>query len=577
MPLNPPTAVAAGTATSRQTLADSRSRLGSERHHGSSPIAAPRDRTIKLALAARGVVYGDIGTSPLYAVRECFNGPHAIVLNDTSILGVASLILWSLTVVVSVKYVGLILKADNRGEGGIFALLGLILGQAKHLRPRLRSAVITGGIFGAALLYGDGVITPAISVLSAIEGLEVATKAAKPVVVPLTCLVIVTLFALQQRGTSGIGRVFGPVMVVWFITIAALGSWEILQAPRILLAANPWYAWEFFRVNQLHGFVVLGAVVLCITGGEALYADLGHFGHKAIRITWLGLACPALMLNYFGQCALLLDHPDAGLNPFYALVPTAALYPMVLLSTVATVIASQALISGAFSLTQQAIHLGFSPRVHIVHTSAEVKGQIYIPVVNYALMFACLLLVLVFQESSGLAGAYGLAVTATMGLTSALYLVAAIHVWRWPLWKALPPVAVFLLFDLAYFGANLFKLFDGGWITLFVAMAVTVVFTSWRKGREELKQVLAAGMPTLDDFLSDLKKHPQTRVPGTAVFMTISCDGTPSTLLHHLKHNQVLHEHVVLLTIRAADTPAVADSDRLRIEHLPGGFYRLVA
>jgi KUP system potassium uptake protein len=366
-------------------------------------------------------------------------------------------------------------------------------------------------------------------------------------------------------------------MVLWFVTIAALGGREILQTPRILAAVNPVYAWKFFMVNGLHGFVVLGAVVLCITGGEALYADLGHFGLKAIRVTWLGLACPALLLNYFGQCALLLDHPDAGANPFYALVPPVALYPMVALATVATVIASQALISGAFSLTQQAIHLGFSPRVHIVHTSAEVKGQIYIPGVNYALMFACLWLVLAFQESSGLAGAYGLAVTATMGLTSALYLVAAVYVWRWPLWKALPPVAVFLIFDLSYFGANLFKLFDGGWITLAIAMAVTVVFTSWRKGREELKQVLAAGMPTLDDFLADLQKHPQTRVPGTAVFMTISSDGTPSTLLHHLKHTQVLHEHVVLLTIRAADTPAVADSDRLRIEHLSGGFYRLVA
>jgi KUP system potassium uptake protein len=540
------------------------------------PTAQPHEKTAALALGALGIVYGDIGTSPLYAVRECFNGAHAVELNDINLFGVASLIFWSLTIVVSIKYVGFILKADNRGEGGIFALLGLILGSQRRLRPRLRSAIVAGGIFGAALLYGDGIITPSISVLSAIEGLEVATRAAKPFIVPLTCIVLVALFVLQKRGTSGIGRVFGPVMVLWFLTIAALGSWEILQSPRILRALNPWHAWEFFSVNHLHGFVVLGSVVLCITGGEALYADLGHFGRRAIRITWLGLACPALLLNYFGQCALLLDHPEAGFHPFYGLVPSPALYPMVALSTVATVIASQALISGAFSLTQQAIHLGLCPRVHIVHTSAEVKGQIYIPGVNYALMIACLVLVLSFRESSRLAGAYGLAVTATMGLTSALYLAAAILVWRWPLWKALPPVALFLLFDASYFSANLFKLFDGGWITLLVALLVTTVFTSWRKGREELgRQLLADPLP-LEVFLADIERHPLTRVRGTAVFMTISLEGTPPTLLHHVKHIHTLHEHVVLLTIQAADTPAVANADRLRIEHLSAGFYRLV-
>jgi len=530
-----------------------------------------------VALGALGVVYGDIGTSPLYAVRECFSGLHAVDMTDVNLFGVASLIFWSLTIVVTVKYVGFILKADNRGEGGIFALLGLILGSQGQLKPQLRSMIVGGGIFGAALLYGDGIITPSISVLSAIEGLEVATEAAKPFIVPLTCIVLVALFVSQKRGTSGIGKVFGPVMILWFLTIAALGSWEILQSPRILRALNPWHAWEFFRANHLHGFVVLGSVVLCITGGEALYADLGHFGRRAIRITWLGLACPALLLNYFGQCALLLEHPDAGFHPFYGLVPSATLYPMVALSTIATVIASQALISGAFSLTQQAIHLGLSPRVHIVHTSAEVKGQIYIPGVNYALMIACLVLVLAFKESSRLAGAYGLAVTATMGLTSALYLVAAIHVWRWPLWQVLPPVALFLLFDLSYFGANLFKFFDGGWITLLVALLVTTVFTSWRKGREELKRQLFAGLLPLEAFLADIERHPLARVRGTAVFMTLSADGTPPTLLHHVKHNHMLHEHVVLLTIQAADVPTVADEDRLRIEHLGSGFYRLMA
>lgn len=537
----------------------------------------PHEKTAALALGALGVVYGDIGTSPLYAVRECFNGLHAVELSDVNLLGVASLIFWSLIIVVSIKYVGLIIKADNRGEGGIFALLGLILGSDDQLKPALRSAVTGGAIFGAALLYGEGIITPSISVLSAIEGLEVATEAAKPFIVPLTCMVLVGLFVVQKRGTSGIGRIFGPVMVIWFLTIAAAGSWAILESPRILMALNPWHAWEFFSVNRLHGFVVLGSVVLCITGSEALYADLGHFGTRAIRTTWLGLACPALLLNYFGQCALLLDHPDASFHPFYALVPAPMLYPMVALSTIAAIIASQALISGAFSLTQQAIQLGFCPRVHIVHTSEKVKGQIYIPSINYALMFACLALVLFFKESSRLAGAYGMAVTATMNITSLLLLVAAVRIWRWPLWKAIPPVALFLCFDVSYFSANLFKFFDGGWIALGVALLVTTVFSSWRKGREELRKQLYSGLLPLDAFLADLERNPLGRVRGTAVFMTISAAGTPPTLLHHVKHNHVLHEHVVLLTIKAAETPAVADEDRLRIERLPSGFYRLVA
>jgi KUP system potassium uptake protein len=543
----------------------------------SAPLQPVHEKTAALALAALGVVYGDIGTSPLYAVRECFNGIHAVARTDANLYGVASLIFWSLAIVVSIKYVGFILRADNRGEGGIFALLGLILGSKNQLQPKLRSAIIVGGIFGAALLYGDGIITPSISVLSAIEGLEVATEAAKPLIVPLTCMVLVALFSLQKRGTGGVGKLFGPVMILWFLTIAALGLGEILKSPRILLSLNPWHAWEFFSANRLHGFVVLGSVVLCITGGEALYADLGHFGRRAIRMSWLGLACPALLLNYFGQCALLLENPDASFHPFYGLVPPDALYPMVALSTIATVIASQALISGAFSLTQQAIQLGFSPRVHIVHTSAEVKGQIYIPAVNYALLIACLALVLTFRESSRLAGAYGLAVTATMGLTSVLYLVTAIHVWGWPLWKALPPVALFLLFDVSYFSANLFKLFDGGWITLAVAFAITIIFTSWRRGREEMKRQLSTGLIPLEDFVADVEKHPLPRVRGTAVFMTLSPTGTPPTLLHHVKHNHMLHEHVVLLTIQSVDSPKVADKDRLRLERRPAGFYRLVA
>ena len=545
-----------------------------------APNAASRilhQKTAALAIGALGVVYGDIGTSPLYAVRECFNGPHAVAINEINLLGVASLIFWSLTIVVSIKYVGFILRADNRGEGGIFALLSLILGSPNPLKPKWRSAIMVGAIFGASLLYGEGIITPAISVLAAIEGLEVATAAANPFIIPLTCIVLIGLFAVQKRGTGGIGKIFGPIMAVWFLTIAATGLGAIIDSPRILLALNPWYAWEFFIVNQLHGFVVLGSVVLCITGSEALYTDLGHFGARAIRMTWIGLACPALMLNYFGQCALLLDNPNSSFHPFYALVPFPALYPMVALSTIAAIIASQALISGAFSLTQQAIQLGLSPRVHIVHTSAKVKGQIYIPSINYALMLACLALVLFFKESSRLAGAYGMAVTATMTITSILLFFAALHVWRWPLWKALPPVLIFLCFDVSYFSANLFKFFDGGWIALIVAIMVATLFTSWRKGREELRKQLYAGLLPLNEFLAEIDRHKVLRVRGTAVIMTLATDGTPPVLLHQVKHLQVLHEHIVLLTIKAADTPTVMDGDRLRIERLPAAFYRLVA
>ncbi len=530
-----------------------------------------------LTLAALGVVYGDIGTSPLYAVRECFKGQHAVALNLVNILGVASLIFWSLTIVVSIKYVGLILKADNRGEGGVFALLGLILGATRQPSPRVRSMVVLAALIGAALLYGDGIITPSISVLSAIEGLEVAAQAASAWVVPLTCMVLVALFAVQKHGTGGIGRIFGAVMVLWFLAIAVAGTWEVVRSPHILFSLNPIYAWRFFQANHLHGIVVLGSVVLCITGGEALYADLGHFGRRAIQMTWFGLACPALLLNYFGQCALLLDHPDASAHPFYGLIPSDLLYPMVLLSTMATVIASQALISGVFSLTQQAIQLGFCPRMRIVHTSAQIKGQIYIPSVNFGLMVACLVLVLSFGASSRLAGAYGLAVTATMALTSLLYMAVALWVWRRPLWKVLPPVALFMIFDLTYFAANLFKIFDGGWITLVVAGVIATIFTSWIKGRAEVKRHLLSGLFPLDEFLADLQKRTVARVKGAAVFLTISPEGTPFTLLHHIKHNQMLHEQVILLTLESTDVPLVADEELLDIQRLPMGFVRMVA
>jgi len=529
-----------------------------------------------LALGALGVVYGDIGTSPLYAIRECFHGHHAIALTQGNIFGVMSLVFWSLTVVVSVKYVIFLLLADNHGEGGIFALLGLISARGRNVSPRLRAGLVLAGILGAGLLYGDGIITPAISVLSAIEGLEVATKAATPIVLPLTCAVLFLLFLSQHWGTAGIGKIFGRVMTLWFASIAALGLAQIFQEPRILLAIDPGYAYKFFAENKLHAFVVFGSVVLCLTGAEALYADLGHFGRKAIRLSWMSLVFPSLLFNYFGQGALLLGHPELTANPFYGLVPRLILYPMVGLSTIATVIASQALISGVFSLTQQAIELGFCPHFLIVHTSRVIRGQIYMPAVNYTLMIACLGVVIGFRESSGLAGAYGIAVTGTMTITSILYLIVITRVWRWSLWMAVPLIAVFLVFDLSYFGANLLKVKDGGWFTLLAASLFTIAMTTWRKGRSELIHKFETRVP-VKLFLDDVGRQKLPRVPGTAVFMSFTPEGTSHVLLQNLKHNKILHEKVVLLSILPTDVPTVAARERVKVEDLGQGFYQVVA
>lgn len=555
-----------------------------ENADGSSPTHCPDQGrrpidkgTLALALVALGVAFGDIGTSPLYAVKECFHGQHAIALTQANILGVVSLIFWSLTVVVSIKYVGFILRVDNRGEGGIFALLGLTPTGTDRLSPRFNATIVLAALCGAALLYGDGIITPAISVLSAMEGLNVATRAAAPFVVPLTCVVLCLLFFVQHRGTARIGRLFGPVMVLWFLVIATLGGMEIARSPHILRALNPWHAFAFFAANHVHGFIVLGSVVLCLTGSEALYADLGHFGRSAIRISWFGVAFPALLLNYFGQGALLLDHPDLSFNPFYGLVPRSLLFPMVALSTVATVIASQSLISGVFSLTQQAIQLGYCPRLRIIHTSSLKEGQIYITGVNYTLMLLCIGVVLAFEESSGLAGAYGLAVTATMTITSFLYFVVLTRTLNWPLWQAVPLVSLFLLFDVLYFGANLFKIVDGGWFTLLMAACVLILLKTWKDGRKELFLKMQEKRFPLELFLEDLAVHNLHRVYGTAVFMTVSPVGTPAALLHHVKHMHVLHERVILLSIRTVDSPSVPACDRLKIEDLGQGFYRLNA
>jgi KUP system potassium uptake protein len=547
-------------------------------HSGDQHGEGHSGRTMALALAALGVVYGDIGTSPLYAVKECFHGPHAMPLTTVNILGVLSLIFWSLAVVVSVKYVIFMLRADNKGEGGVFALLSLLMSGEGADKRRGRGVFIVMAIFGAALLYGDGIITPAISVLSAMEGLGVATDAAEPFIVPGTCLVLISLFMVQKHGTEVIGKVFGPVMILWFATLAGLGLFEIAGEPAILAALNPWHALNFFMVNHIHGLIVLGSVILCITGGEALYADMGHFGRLPIRMSWCGLVMPALVLNYFGQGALLLSRPEMAFNPFYGLVPPAMLYPMVALATMATVIASQAMISGVYSLTQQAVQLGFCPRIRIVNTSAHTKGQIYLPGVNNAMMFACLGLVLAFKSSSGLAAAYGIAVTIDMTISSLFFFFIAHLLWGWPIWKALPLACLFLTFDLSFLGSNLLKIADGGWFTLTVAALIMTAMATWRDGKAALgRKFQSMGLP-IDLFLNSLVAgKPPTRIPGTGVFMSVSATGTPITLLHHYKHLKVLHEQVLLLSIRSADTPFVSRAERLSVTSLGHGFFRVIA
>jgi KUP system potassium uptake protein len=514
----------------------------------------------------------------LYTVKECFHGTHAIALTPANLLGVMSLIFWSLTVVVMIKYVMFILMADNEGEGGIYALAALFLGKgAKQVSEKTVKRLVILGIFGAALLYGDGIITPVISVLSAVEGLNVATSAAEPFVLPISCGVIFGLFLFQSQGTERIGKVFGIIMLFWFTSIAALGVAQILRRPEILAALDPRYAVAFFAVNHLHGIVVLGAVVLCITGGEALYADLGHFGRTAIRLSWTVLVFPALLLNYFGQTALLLEVPQAAVNPFYGLVPRALLYPMVALSTTATVIASQAMISGVYSLTQQAIQIGYCPRLKIVHTSGETKGQIYMPWVNTVMMIGCLGLALAFKESSRLAAAYGIAVTGTMAITTLIYYYVTRYNWGWPAWKALLPVVIFLFFDLSYFGANLLKFVDGGWFAITVAVVLTVIMVTWRDGRTLLaKRNEDARMP-VEVILKDIQRYKLVRTPGTGAFLSVSHMGTPITLLHLLKHTESLPQRVVLMSVTSANTPYVDRGERLTITDLGQGFHRLIA
>ena len=492
--------------------------------------------------------------------------------------GILSLVLWSLILIVSVKYILFILRADNRGEGGVLALLALLLQRQRRTGDKWRRrAVIYLGLIGAALLYGDGVITPAISVLGATEGLEVVTPAFRFIVVPATLVILFTLFIFQKRGTTKVGRVFGPVMAVWFVAIAILGAAEIALSPEILLSVNPLYGIRFFMAHGYGGFVVLGAVVLVVTGGEALYADMGHFGPQPIRLAWFALVLPALTLNYFGQGALILHNPAAAQNPFFMLAPRMMLYPLVVLATAAAIIASQALISGAFSLTQQAVQLGYSPRVNIVHTSKTEAGQIYIPEVNTALMVGCLLVVLGFRSTSALGAAYGIAVTGTMAITTILYYILARSRWNWSFAKAGAFLAFFLTIDLGFFSANALKILHGGWVPIMLAVVIFNLMTTWHRGRRIVQKLLTRGSLPIDLFLDDVAKNKPVRVPGTAVFMTSDPEGAPLVLLHHLKHNKVLHQNVILLSVLSANVPEIPDSERVKATPLREGFFRVNA
>ncbi len=525
-----------------------------------------KSSTAALTLAAIGVVYGDIGTSVLYAVKEVFGSGH-VPFTQANIYGILSILFWTLTVIVSLKYVVLVLRADNHGEGGLVAMLALASQSVKD-KPRLRSALLAAGIFGTSLFYGDGVITPAISVLSAVEGLEVVSPQFKSYVLPLTLLVLFCLFAVQKRGTSGIGRFFGPVTLVWMLTIALLGVAQIVHHPEILWALSPHYALSFMWQQPGTSFIILGAVVLCVTGAEALYADLGHFGKRPIRIAWFTVVMPALVLNYFGQGALLLAEPEAVKNPFYMMAPDWALPPLVGLATLATVIASQALITGAFSVTKQVIQLGYLPRLNILHTSVRDKGQIYIPFVNWGLFVAIVLAVGMFRSSSNLAAAYGIAVTLDMLITTVLTFFVLRYGWRYPLALCVAATGSFFLIDLAFFSSNLLKLFQGGWFPLLIGGAVFTLMMTWKQGRHLLNDKLRSDALDLPSFLEAVFVSPPTRVDGTAVFLSAEQGTVPNALLHNLKHNKVLHAQNLFVTVCNHEEPWVGLDRRLQIEPL---------
>jgi KUP system potassium uptake protein len=553
--------------TSRPSYQEPSLPLANGTDHAQSTRAA-------LTLAALGIVMGDIGTSPLYAIKQLFAPAHGIPLDTANILGGLSAVFWALMIVVSLKYVVLIMRADNRGEGGIMALIALASTAVKD-QPHWRTPLLLVGISGAALFYGDAVLTPAISVLSAVEGLEVKTSAFKPYVIPIAVALIVGLFALQTRGTAVIGRMFGPVMLIWFLVLGVAGIYGIAQNPAVLAALNPIHALRFFTDHIAESFIVLGAVVLAVTGAEALYVDMGHFGKQPIRYAWFGLVAPALTLNYFGQGAVLLQNPAAVTNPFFNLPPEWALYPMVAIATAATVIASQATISGAYSITKQAIQLGFLPRMTIVQTSAHERGQIYVPAVNWLLLTGVLAAVLGFGSSSELASAYGVAVTATMLVDTLLTFFVIRFLWNYPLWLCVFATGFFFLVDLAFFSSALLKVVEGGWFTLAIGALVFLLMTTWRKGRGILFRRLRDSSVPLKPFLESLLRDPPQRVPGTAIFLTATPDATPNALLHNLNHNKVLHERVVFLTAAVAEEPWVPREERIKLTALGQGCWRV--
>ncbi len=526
-----------------------------------------------LTLGAIGVVYGDIGTSVLYSLKEVFGSGHVPFTHD-NVYGVLSILFWTLTLIVSLKYVVLVLRADNNGEGGLIAMLALA-SQAVKDKPKLRSVLMLVGIFGTCLFYGDGVITPAISVLSAVEGLEVVSPGFKSWVIPLTLVVLLLLFWVQKRGTAGIGKFFGPIMVVWFLCIAALGVWNIVDHPQVLWALSPHHALGFIVRHPGISFIILGAVVLCVTGAEALYADMGHFGRKPIRLAWFSIAMPSLVLNYFGQGALVLENAEAVKNPFFMLAPGWALLPLVLLATMATVIASQALITGAFSVTKQVIQLGYLPRIQILHTSVRDTGQIYIPFVNWSLFLTIVLAVILFKSSSNMAAAYGIAVTLDMTITTVLTFFVLRYGWKYALWMALAPTVFFFCIDITFFASNLLKLLDGGWFPLAIGLCLFVVMMTWKRGRELVYEKLHADGIDLQSFLQMVLQAPPTRVPGTAVFLTSDAHVVPTALLHNLKHNKVLHEQNMFVNIVYHEVPWIGLEKRAVIEPLGGDCWRV--
>jgi KUP system potassium uptake protein len=534
----------------------------------------PSGSVAALAFGALGVVFGDIGTSPLYTLAVGIASERGAKPEPADVLGVCSLIVWSLTLVVTVKYLGFVMRANNRGEGGILALLALVPPPNRSTRIGIVALLV---VAGASLLYGDGIITPAISVLSALEGVELAAPGLKSAVVPLTCLVLLGLFSIQRHGTGRLGKLFGPVMTAWFVCIGGLGAWHITRHPEVLVALSPKWGFLYFAHHGLHGLPILGVVVLAVTGGEALYADMGHFGARPIRLAWASLVFPALALSYLGQGALVLRDATAVTHPFFAMVPPgAATYALVALSTAATIIASQALITGVFSLTHQAVQLGYFPRVSVTHTSGKAEGQIYCPEVNWVLCMACIALVLNFRESARLASAYGIAVSGTMGITSFVYFVVTRRTWGWPLWKALPPLCLFLSFDLPFFAANLLKFMDGGWIPILVGVGMFVMMVDWHVGRVTLSQRLAEASPPISEFLQRLDAKDIVRIPGTAIFLSSNPNATPVVLSIQARRMRALREHLLLLTVQTEHVPRVDEKERTAVEDLGRGVFRVI-